>query len=162
MNRKSPHDTCLQVSRSSQRKIGHLFNRAIIESPIPIIIHDENDHILQMSKGWTRFSGYTLEDIPTLGDWTQRAYGERKDTLKQHDDELFKADQTVDYGEWVITAKDGTKRVWHFMVTPLGFFEGRRLLLAMAVDVTERQRAEEALRKTEELLKQGVRVACLG
>ena len=35
-------------------------------------------------------------------------------------------------------------------------------MLAIAVDVTERRRVEEALNKTEELLKQGVRVAGVG
>jgi PAS domain S-box-containing protein len=74
----------------------------------------------------------------------------------------LKTDETVDDGEWVIIAKDGSKRIWHFIVTPLGLFEGRRLLLVTAVDVTEPRRVEEALRKTEELLKQGIRVACLG
>jgi PAS domain S-box-containing protein len=162
MKKRAPPGIGLQVSPSSQSRIGSLLNRAIIESPIPIIIHDENDCILQMSRGWTRFSGYALEDIPTIGDWTQRAYGIQHESDKQRIDELFRADRTVDDGERIITAKDGTKRIWHFMVTPLGLLEGRRLVLATAVDVTEHKRVEEALRKTEELLKQGVRVACLG
>jgi PAS domain S-box-containing protein len=150
----------LERSRSSRREIIRFLNRAIVEFPIPLIIYDESSRILQMSRGWTRFSGYTIEDIPTLGDWRARACGVRE-PVGQFIDEL-KTDKTVDDGDWLITAKDGSKRVWHFIVTPLGLFEGRRLLLTTAVDVTEPKRVEEALLKTEELLKQGIRVACLG
>jgi PAS domain S-box-containing protein len=148
--------------RSPQPEIGPHLGRAIIDCPIPLIIHDENDRILQMSKGWTRFSGYTLEDIPTIADWRQRAYGARQKQTRQDLDELFRRNETTDDGEWVITAKDGSRRIWHFLITPLGSHKGVRLLLATAVDVTERKRTEETLLKTEELLKQGVRVAGLG
>jgi PAS domain S-box-containing protein len=162
MKKRSPAVIGVARPRSSQREIGSLLDRAIVECPIPLIIHDESDRILQMSKGWTRFSGYTLEDIPTLGAWRQRAYGVGAQSGRRQIDELFLANETVDDGEWVITARDGSKRIWHFMVTPLGVYQGRRLLLATAVDVTERKRVEEALLKAEELLKQGVRVAGLG
>src|SRR5215831_1051584 len=159
MKKRSQGGTSLEKSRSF-REVARLLYRATAESPIPLIIHDEDSRILQVSKGWTRFSDYTIEDIPTLGDWRQRAYGVRE-PVQQFIDELG-ADETVDDGDWLITAKDGSKRIWHFMVTPLGRFEGRRLLLATGVDVTERKRVEEELLKTEEFLKQGVRVACLG
>jgi len=159
MKKRSRGGIGLERSRS-YREVARLLYRAIAESPIPLIIHDENSRILQVSKGWTRFSGYTIEDIPTLGDWRQRAYGVRQ-PVQQFINELG-TDETVDDGDWLITAKDGSQRIWHFLVTPLGRFEGRRLLLATAVDVTERKRVEQALLKTEELLKQGIRVAWLG
>jgi PAS domain S-box-containing protein len=158
--KKKPFGAISLERSHSRREILRLFNRAIVDSPIPIIIHDENSRILQMSRGWTRFSGYTLEDIPTLTDWRQRAYG-LLEPIQQFVDEL-KAAETIDDGEWIVTAKDGSKRIWHFMVTPLGLLEGRRILLATAVDVTESKRVEEALLKTQELLRQGVRVAALG
>jgi PAS domain S-box-containing protein len=160
MKKRSRGGIGLERSVSSGREVARLLYRAIAESPIPLIIHDENSRILQVSRGWTRFSGYTIEDIPTLGDWRQRAYGVRE-PVQQSMGEVG-TDQTVDDGDWLITAKDGSKRVWHFMVTPLGRFEGRRLLLATGVDVTERKRVEQTLLKTEELLKHGVHVAWLG
>src|SRR6185369_8826661 len=122
MKKRSSSVVRLEKSISVQDEIGPLFNRAIVDSPIPLIIHDEHDRILQISKGWTQFSGYTIEDIPTIGEWRRRAYGVRKPPVKQDIDELFRSEETVDDGEWVITAKDGSKRIWHFMVTPLGLF----------------------------------------
>lgn len=90
------------------------WRRAIANSPIPIMIHDEEDNVLQLSEGWTKFSGYTIEDIPTLTDWTERAYGERTGSKKEYIDQLFLIDKTVDNGEWEIMAKDGSKRIWGF------------------------------------------------
>jgi PAS domain S-box-containing protein len=146
MKKRAPPGVRSAKLHSSGHKIPGLLNRVIVESPIPLMIQDEHDRIVQISKGWTKFSGYTIEDIPTLPDWKRRIAE-------------FK---TVDDGEWVITAKDGSKRIWHFMVTPLGLHGGGRLVLVTAVDVTDLKRTEEALLKTEELLRQGVRVAGLG
>src|SRR5262245_48124733 len=41
-------------------------DRLIATFPLPVIIHDDQDRILQMSAGWTHFSGYTLADVHTL------------------------------------------------------------------------------------------------
>jgi PAS domain S-box-containing protein len=160
MKKRASPGVRLAKSHSSKREILRLLNRLIAESPIPLIIQDENNRILQISKGWTRFSGYTIEDIPTLGDWRWRAYGVQELPVPQIAE--FATDETIDDGEWVIIAKDGSRRIWHFMVTPLGLLEGRRLVLVTAVDVTDLKRTEETLLKTEELLRQGVRVAGLG
>jgi PAS domain S-box-containing protein len=160
MKKRAPPGVRLAKLHSSRHEILRLLNRVIVESPIPLMIQDEHNRIVQISKGWTRFSGYTIEDIPTLPEWKRRAYGEQEPVRSQIPE--FKTDETVDDGEWIIIARDGSKRVWHFMVTPLGNLEGGRLVLVTAVDVTDLKRTEEALLKTEELLRQGVRVAGVG
>ncbi|NOR88152.1 MAG: PAS domain S-box protein, partial [Bacteroidales bacterium] len=71
------------LSESEER-----FRRAVILAPNPIMIHDEDNQVLQLSAGWTKFSGYTLEDIPTIGDWTEKAYGERSEFAKDYIDKL--------------------------------------------------------------------------
>jgi PAS domain S-box-containing protein len=136
-------------------------DRVIAAFPLPAIIHDQ-ERILQMSKGWSHFSGYTLADVHTIEGWTKLAYGEKRASVKDYIDSLFGQTGTLDHGEWTIQAKDGAMRVWHFFSTPLGVVRGRRLMLAVASDVTELKRTEAALRKTEELLRQGMRVAHLG
>ena len=138
------HKKAMEALHASE----HRFRRAMQEAPVPIIIHDEQDQILQLSKGWTQFSGYTHEDLPTMADWTEKAYGSRTGSPKEYIDKLFEIDATTKNGEWVITAKDGSKRVWDFQTTPLGRLnEGKRVLLSLAVDITEQKRAERELKE---------------
>ena len=88
--------TALQLEIAERKRVEEALresemrlNLAVASSPIPIMIHDEDGQVLQLSIGWTNFSGYTLEDIPTLPDWTERAYGERTGTKKEYIDNLF-------------------------------------------------------------------------
>ena len=140
-----------------------LFQTAIDSSPFPIMIHDENDQVLQLSRGWTKLSGYTMADIPTLGDWTEKAYGERTGYKKEYIDNLFSIDQTVKNGEWTVTCKDGSQRIWEFQTTPLGdVSDGRRVLLSMAADITERKQAEDDRHKLESQLLQAQKMESIG
>ncbi len=135
------------------REAQALFKTAVSGSPFPIMIHDEDGQVLQLSQGWTVLSGYSLEDIPTLADWTELAYGEKTGSKKEYIDNLFEINTTVDNGEWKVTAKDGSIRIWDFQTTPLGkVSRGKRVLLSMATDITERKRAEDLLTKNRDLL----------
>lgn len=130
-----------------------LFKAAVSSSPFPIMIYDEDGQVLHLSQGWTDLSGYSREDIPTLADWTERAYGERTGSKNEYIDNIFKINQTVNNGEWKLTAKDGSIRIWDFQTTPIGKVNrGRRVLLSMATDITERKRAEELLTQNRDLL----------
>ncbi len=130
------------------------FRRAVAASPIPIMIHDEDGRVLQLSNGWTRLSGYTLQDIPIHTSWTKQAYGEKAEPADQCVTDLFNIEQSVSNGEWPIKAKDGSTRIWDFQTTPLGRVNnGRRVLLSMATDITERKQVENALRESEEMHK---------
>src|SRR5438876_4878969 len=46
----------------SPRQTNDFLHRVFTEFPLPVIIHDERNQILLMSRGWTQFSGYTLKD----------------------------------------------------------------------------------------------------
>src|SRR5262245_15150668 len=130
--------------------------------PIPATIHDETGRVICVSRGWTDLSGYGIEDIPTISAWVRAASIERRELAEDYIRQLFSRGSAADCGEWLITTKNGSKRVWHFMTSPLNIAKGPSLLLSTAVDVTEWKRVEEALRQTEERLRQGVRVAALG
>lgn len=137
--------------------------RAISNLPVPMIIHDENDHILEMSQGWTRFSGYTRKDLSTFADWTEKAFGERVAFLKSSIDQLFEKRRTQEQGESMIRTKGGGQRIWEFSTTPLGLSaKGDRLLLTLGIDITQRKRYEEELRQSEELSRAMVEQASIG
>ncbi|KKL80104.1 hypothetical protein LCGC14_2008100, partial [marine sediment metagenome] len=139
------------------------FRRAIVDSPFPTMLHAEDGEILQINRVWTKLTGYEPEEIPTLSAWTERAYGERKDVVKSRIDNIFDCDTTVEEGEYVISSKDGRMLTWDFSSAPLGTLpDGRRLVISMATDVSERKQAENALQvKTHDLGERVKELNCL-
>jgi PAS domain S-box-containing protein len=147
--------TELRLAEETLRESEERFHLAVANSPVPIMIHDEDDNVLLLSKGWTDYSGYAIEDIPTMGDWTEAAYGERSGSSKEYIDNLFDILTTQDNGEWTIKAKDGSIRIWEFHTTPLGRVNrGKRVLHSLAFDITERKEAETVLKQKINELEQ--------
>ncbi len=122
------------------------FRTAIEFAPFPIIIHAEDGEVLALSQTWLDITGYTPAEIPTVDAWTERAYGQRQPQVMAVIERLYALNERVDEGEFVITCKDGSQRIWEFSSTPLGRLpDGRRSVISIAVDVTERKTAEKQL-----------------
>ncbi len=120
--------------------------RAVLQSPFPLMLHAEDGEVLTISDAWTEITGYSHADIPTIADWTERAYGERKDLVRATVDRVYGLREKVNEGEYEIRTKSGEKRTWEFAAAPLGRLpDGRRLAISMAADITERKLAEEVL-----------------
>ena len=120
------------------------FRRAVVDSPFPIMLHAEDGQILQVSNSWCEITGYAHEELATIENWTERAYGERKSQVQAYIENLYNLDHRVAEGEYVIRIKSGGTRIWDFSSGPLGCLpDGRRLIMSMATDVTERKQAEE-------------------
>ncbi|MBK8478835.1 MAG: PAS domain S-box protein [Opitutaceae bacterium] len=129
------------------------FRRAVLDAPIPILLHAEDGQILQASQSWYETTGYAPEELRTIADWTERAYGERKETVQADIDALYKLDQRKHEGDYTIRTKTGATRIWEFSSAPLGRLpDGRRLVISMALDVTARRAAEHQLRQQAALL----------
>jgi two-component system, chemotaxis family, CheB/CheR fusion protein len=127
------------------------FRRAIEEAPIPVIMQAEDGRVLQVSRTWTELTGYTLADVPTAEAWLTRAYGPGADAVRAHMHELFRGDRETLGVEFAIRTKGGDERQWSFSASAPGTLrDGRRFLVGMAVDVTDRRRAADALRASEE------------
>lgn len=119
------------------------FRRAVVDSPFPVLLHAEDGAILQVSNSWCEITGYTREELATIDDWTERAYGERKALIQVDIDALYHLDHRSYQGDYTIRTKSGAMRVWEFSSAPLGLLpDGRRLVISMAMDVTERRQAE--------------------
>jgi PAS domain S-box-containing protein len=124
--------------------------RTVENAPFPIMVHAEDGEVVHLSQAWLDLTGYTREEIGTIAAWTERAYGERKEVVRADIDQLYALEQAVDEGEDLIRTADGRTRVWTFRSSPLGSDDrGRRLVVSMAADVTERKEAEQALRESE-------------
>lgn len=124
--------------------------RTVEDAPFPIMVHAEDGEVVNLSQSWVELTGYSRDEIGTIAAWAERAYGERKEALCAEIEQLYGLDEAVDEGEYLIRTADGRTRVWTFSSAPLGRDDhGRRLVVSMAADVTERKDAERALRDSE-------------
>jgi PAS domain S-box-containing protein len=126
--------------KESERK----FKEAIMSAPLPVMIHKEGGEVVSINEAWTEITGYKKEEIPTIGEWTKKAYGKRMKLIKEYIYSLYDMDRRIDEGEYEIKTKNGVTRTWHFSSAPLGESpDGKRLVISMALDVTEEKRREE-------------------
>ncbi len=128
------------------------FRKSIENAPYPIMIHAEGD-VIQLSDAWKKISGYTINDIPTIVQWTAKAYGDDSIPSKEFIDKLYDIDSMQYDGEWEVTTKNGDKRVWAFSSSPIGkLSDGRKAVTSMAVDITDRKIIENKINKQNEEL----------
>lgn len=134
------------------------FRNAILMAPIPIMVHDDTGKILNVSEGWTHFSGYSIDEIPTLKTWTQKAFGNNAEEMQNYHEHLFNTQNTTFGGEHEITSKSGAKRIWNFFHTPLGKTGGKKIMLNIAPDITQRIRTQNELVVAKERAEESERL----
>ncbi len=118
------------------------FRKAVEEAPLPMMIFAEDGAVLSVSRTWIDITGYRRDQLTSLDSWTALAYGKRRQVIRAMIDQLFDRESRVDEGTVTITCAGGSQRIWDFSSTPLGRLgDGRRTVLSIAVDVTERNQA---------------------
>ncbi len=124
--------------------------RIVQEAPLPVAIHTEHGDTLALSRAWTECTGYTREDLATLEDWIRLAYpgpqaGQRK-ALHEQFRTLLGQHGRLHAGETEIRLRDGSRRLWDFHLATLDPLpDGTRIVMTVAIDVTEQKRVEAEL-----------------
>lgn len=122
------------------------WRRIVMEAPFPIMVHTEDGEVQLVSRSWTEITGYSAADIPTIRDWTSRAYGDKADAMAGYIENLFQPERGNQNSEFEILTSTGKRRIWDFYTALIGQLpDGRRLIISMAADVTERREAERAV-----------------
>jgi two-component system CheB/CheR fusion protein len=138
--------TARRTAEEALRASEEQFRRAIEEAPIPVILLADDGEIVQMSKAWTAVTGYTLRDTPALENWLPFVQPEGAAELRRQMRALFdSADATIGL-ELSVKTLAGEWRYWKFnAAAPGALRDGRRMCVAMAVDITDRKLAESEL-----------------
>ncbi len=135
---------------SHRKESDEHLRRAVIDSPMPTIIHAEDGEVIHLSKIWCELSGYDADEIKTIDGWLERACNSHKDMIQKKIDQLFSLNSRFEEGEYNIIAKNGDILVWDFYSVPLGRLpDGRRLVMSTAVDITERKHQQKNLEKAK-------------
>lgn len=112
---------------------------------------------------FTELFGYTLAEAPSAAHWWPLAYPDetyRQRIVEEWQDKVARAITThsaIEPMEVVVTCKDGTRKniLWGFVSTGIQNW-------AFGLDLTARKSAEEALRKTQNLLNETQQITKVG
>ena len=142
------HQHELEQLRQHSLQREQMFRQALVDAPIPIMLHSDDGEVLMLSRVWCSLTGYSPEQLPTMDAWLELAYGgERLPELRRKMTSLFALGKWFAEGETDIRAADGKILTWDFHSGPLAALpDGRKLVISMAVDVTGNRQAAQALR----------------
>jgi two-component system CheB/CheR fusion protein len=140
-----------EALRASEEQL----RRAIEGAPIPIIMQAEDGKVLQISKSWTTLTGYTISDIRSFDEWVTKAvYGEGANKVRDCLHKLFKRHKGAIAVDFAVKTINGEIRYWSFNASSPGTLQdGRRFVVGMAEDITERKKGEKILEKYRESLE---------
>ena len=128
----------------------------IQEAPNPMIISSEDGNISMINQAWSDYSGYLLDDIPTVDTLINFMFDkDRRAAIKEHINSLYKLTEHNNASEFTILTKSRDKAIWQFSSAPLGVIDGKRTVISSAVDITE-------LKKKDEMLINQSRLAAMG
>ncbi|MBK8527210.1 MAG: PAS domain-containing protein [Rubrivivax sp.] len=128
------------------RKSEQRLRRAVDLAPLPILIHAEDGEIVTVNRTWTKVTGYTPSELPTIAAWTELAYGDRKEVACAEINRIFALEGAAVEGESELrTASGRAPRLelhcgdhWtHGRRPPAGSVDG--------VGCTEGRKAQQAL-----------------
>ncbi|MGN6527307.1 MAG: PAS domain S-box protein [Burkholderiaceae bacterium] len=130
------------------------FRRAVNACPLPMMIHADDGEVVEVNPAWIEQSGYPRDRLRTSREWLRLTAQDNAEEILRS---LFEREDDSHEGPFEVRIANGERRTWDFRSAPLGVDErGRRLVLSIATDITERRNAErrreDAARRKDEFL----------
>ena len=121
----------------------------------PVMIINEDGEILKVNRIFKKLTGYAYQEINTVEKWTSLAYEEKAEEVKKTFELLYKEKNIVDNGDYTIITKSGKKRIWHFNTAPYGIKNGKKTIIATALDITNEKEKEKLLMQQSKMAAMG-------
>ena len=150
--------TRLQASGDQLRESEQRFRRVIDDSPVPMTVSDAGGNVIFANDAFVKLLGYTQDDIRTMSEWWLKAYPDPEyrrevaDAWEREAERSARAGDAFTPLEARIRTKVGAERIMLVSSASLGAAPSERV--AVFFDITERERAEEAMRRSNERLEQ--------
>jgi diguanylate cyclase (GGDEF)-like protein/PAS domain S-box-containing protein len=130
------------------------FRRALTQAPVPVILHSDDGKVLIMNKTCTDLTGFTIEELPTIEDWSREIFKMDDAAAKQMAEKVYAGKEKKYNGCLAVNTSKGKTLVWDFYSAFLGNLpNGKRLFISVGIDNTERTRLEQELKDERNLLK---------
>lgn len=148
---RNTHKEVEEALRQSEARFRSLSESA----PVGIAISDHQQKIIFMNKKFTELTGYTLEDVPTVGAWMLLAYPDEAYRIPLQEqwglaiEKSIRTRTEITPFECRVRCKDDTCRCLE-----IGAVATEQLIFATFVDITRRLENEEALKEGEAKYRQ--------
>jgi PAS domain S-box-containing protein len=143
--------TCIDIT---ERKLTEIilkeseekFRRLIEKIPLPLCFANKEGVIIFRNERFIKVFGYTDSEVPTLGEWWNKAYPDEKYrqwVIKNWESAIKHAAETnsdIESDEYHVTCKDGTVR--EIIISGITINED---FLATFIDYTERKQEEDKI-----------------
>jgi PAS domain S-box-containing protein len=148
----------IRASSDRLRDSESRFRRVVDVSPVPMTMSDADGNVTLTNEAFVKLLGYTRDDIPTVSEWWPKAYPDpevRGRMLDAWSNEMERSARTGDSFapiEARIRCKDGTERTMLLSSALLDPASSEQVVVFY--DITERERAKEAVLRSNERLEQ--------
>ncbi len=124
-----------------------LMVKMVEHSPVPQILHREDQHIIMMSKSLESLTGYSLKEVPNIERWVHLVYRDNATKLHDHIKTLYTIDESMREGIVKLMNKDDNPVYLDWHTTLIGYNEsGLKIMISTGIDKTEQKTREQEMK----------------